>query len=109
MADTKNNIEEQRTFTNAQMIRGVIVVFMFGMGVARFEYKMNQVSYQNQVIIEKYKAQNDFDKKEMSDDITELKISTRENSDQIKVNTLTIQTIANFIKPEEIEFKRQRR
>lgn len=76
-------------------------MFLIGGAWARLEYKMDEGNKAVQVMIEKYVISNDYDKKILSMEISNLKT-------QVDVNSLTIKAITEFIKPEKPEIKAER-
>lgn len=79
----------------------LVGVFLIGAPWTRLEYKMDQMNTATQVIIEKYVISNDKDK-----EIFLMKIQSVQS--QLDVNTVTIKSITEFIKPEEVKPKNYR-
>ena len=100
------SVTDKKTFTNSEIIRGLVLAFAIGGGIARFEYKtdkiddkMKVIAERQQVILEKYMISNNYELKILS---TKLENTIE---DQVKINKI----IADYIKPEEITIKRDGR
>lgn len=100
------SVTDKKTFTNSEIIRGLMLAFVIGGGIARFEYKtdkiddkMKVIAERQQVILEKYMISNNYELKILS---TKLENTIE---DQVKINKI----IADYIKPEEITIKRDGR
>lgn len=100
------SVTDKKTFTNSEIIRGLMLAFVIGGGIARFEYKtdkiddkMKVIAERQQVILEKYMISNNYELKILS---TKLENTIE---DQIKINKI----IADYIKPEETRIRRNGR
>lgn len=93
--------EEKKLFSNDQVIRLVISVFLIGGAWARLEYKMDEMNTATKTVLEKYVILNDKDKEILLMKFTQVKA-------QVDLNTTAIEAIADFIKPEEPKLKKYR-
>ena len=102
------SVTDKKTFTNNEIIRGLILAFVIGGGIARFEYKTDKISNDQQVIkillekqLEKYIMSNDYELKIIRNELADLKEETTKLSSGSLKNS--------FIKPEEPTIRRNGR
>jgi len=94
--------EEKKLFSNEQVIRLLIGMFLIGAAWARLEYKIDKKFDETRSMFREYVIANDAEKKAMMVQMATLK-------DQLDINTMTIKAIADFIKPDEVERKYYRK
>jgi outer membrane murein-binding lipoprotein Lpp len=99
------NIENQKTFTNAQIIKFICISSVAVLAGARFEYKMDKIATVQQSIIEKFIMKDGFEKKELQKDIDALDRKFTKTENRLD----NLEMADNFIKPEEIKFKHRKR
>lgn len=87
-------LTNKRPFPTDQVLRLATALFLIGAAWARLEYKMDAATAETRSIFKEYVVQNEADKKM-------IKYQHDILVKQVEVNELTIQTIANYLKPDE--------
>lgn len=94
--------EEKKLFSTDQWLRIIIGVFAIGAAWSRLEYKMDQMNEKTNSMFREYIIANDADKKAITVQMTSFK-------EQLDLNSMAIKAIADFIKPEDVEWKEYKR
>ncbi len=98
-----SNIEDQKTFTNAQIVKFICIASAFVLAGARFEYKMDKIATRQETIFEKFIIKDDFEKKEIQKDLDAFENRFTKTEDRLD----KLELADKFIKPEEYKFKRK--
>lgn len=82
-----------------ESIKSLSIIFVIGVAWARMEYKSDKQYQEIKEVLSVYVANNEKDKEMLTYKIGELR-------NQVDVNTLTIKTITEFVKPEDVRRRR---
>lgn len=95
-----SEIGDKKLFSNEEVRRLLIGMFLIGGAWARLEYKMDAAAVEQKNLLREYIIANDKDKV-----IIDIELANMHQ--QLDVNTTTIKAITEFIKPNEPEIKRK--